>query len=388
MPWQNQGGPWGGGGSGGGGGGQGPWGRGPSGGGPRQPDIEDMVRRTQDRLKTVLPGGGGWRGISLIAGIIVVIWLLTGFYRVEPGEEGVVLQFGEWINENSPKPPGLHWHLPWPIQTAVTPNVQQVRQIDIGFRASGTDSGGTQRDILEESLMLTRDQNIIDIEFTVLWRIGNAGKYLFNIRDPDVTIKAVAESAMREVMAQTDIQPALTEAKDEVANQAHTLMQKVLDEYQSGILITQVSLQDAQAPQEVIDAFEDVQRAQQDRDRATNEAEAYRNKVIPEARGFAARAVQEAEGYRERVVNEAEGEAQRFISIYNEYVNQPDVTKQRIYLETLTDILARTDKLLLDPELGGAIPYLPLNELRPQGTPRSTPAPTTLPTMPSSGGTN
>ncbi len=393
MPWQQgggSGGPWGGsggsgsggsgGGSGGSGGGNGggPWGRGgggnggggnnnPFGGGRKPENLEELIRRGQDRVKRYMPSGG-LGGKGLILGIVVLIglWLSTGFYRVEPGEQGVVLRFGKWTNENNLAGPGLHWHLPWPIETAETPNVEVERKIDIGFVSTGA-SRTAKRDVLEESLMLTGDQNIIDIEFTVLWRVKDAGQYLFNIRDPDVTIKAVAESAMREVMGRTDIQPALTEARDDVAIQTADLMQAILDDYKSGILINGIQLQDAQAPQAVIDAFEDVQRAQQDRDRARNEAEAYRNKVVPEARGFAARAVQEAEAYRERVTKEADGEAQRFLSVLAEYQQAPALTQRRLYIETIQGVLGSASKMILDPALQGTVPYLPLNELRPRG---------------------
>jgi len=401
MPWQQgggSGGPWGGGsgGSGGGGGGGGPWGKGPGGqppsnggggnspfGGGRRPnDLEDLIRRGQDRVRRFIPSGGmGGKGLILALVVLIGLWALTGFYRVEPGEQGVVLRFGEWVNYGgigadgqpikdadgnvvpTPSGPGLHWHLPWPIETAETPNVEQVRQIDIGFSNSST---GRKTERPEESLMLTRDQNIIDIEFTVQWRISNPGEFLFNVRDPEDTIKAVAESAMREVIGQTDIQPALTEAREEVATQTRLLTQRILDSYDAGVQITGLSLQDASAPAQVIDAFEDVQRAQQDRDRARNEAEAYRNKVVPEARGEAAQLIEQAEAYKERVIKEAEGEAQRFLLVYAEYAKAPELTRQRIYIETLQAVLANTQKMILDPTLQGTVPYLPLNELRPR----------------------
>lgn len=378
MPWNQggSGGPWGGGsggsgGGGNGGGGGGPWDRGgggnqggPFGGGGRRPnDLDDLIKRSQDRVKQMLPSGGlGGKGIALGVVVLIGLWLATGFYRVGPGEQGVVMRFGEWVNPTNPSPPGLHWHLPWPIEAAETPNVEQVRQIDIGFSTQN----GRRIDRLEESLMLTQDQNIIDIEFTVQWRIANPGQFLFNLRDPETTIRAVAESAMREVMGQTDIQPALTEAREEVASETRILIQRILDSYESGVQITGLSLQDAQAPGQVIDAFEDVQRAQQDRDRARNEAEAYRNKVVPEARGEAAALIEQATAYKDQIVREAEGEAQRFLSVYEEYEKAPDLTRQRIYIETLQTVLANTQKMILDPTLQGTVPYLPLNELRPR----------------------
>ena len=358
MPWQSSngggsGGPWGGGGGGGSGGGGGPWGgrggQGPSGGGGGggfgrgggQPDLEDMIRRSQEKLKQSLPGGMGGKGILIAIAILGVLWMLSGFYRVNPGEQGVVLRFGEWVNQENLAQPGLHWHLPWPIETAVTPQVDEVRSIAVGFRAG-------QRDIEEESLMLTRDQNIIDVDFSVQWRIANAGEFLFNIREPEDTIKLAAESAMREVIGQTDIQPALTDAKEEVALRVRETLQGTLDEYQAGVLITAVNMQDVQPPSEVADAFEDVQRARQDLDRLRNQAEAYRNRIIPEARGEAQRIIQGAEAYREQVINEAQGEAQRFIQVYEAYSLSPEVTRQRLYLETVQKVLQETGKILVE----------------------------------------
>lgn len=380
MPWQSSngggsGGPWGGGGgggSGGGGGGGGPWGgrggQGPGGGGfgrgGGQPDLEEMIRRSQEKLKQSLPGGVGGKGFLIVIAILLVLWMLSGFYRVNPGEQGVVLRFGEWHNRENLAQPGLHWHLPWPIETAVTPQVDEVRSIAVGFRAG-------QRDIEEESLMLTRDQNIIDVDFSVQWRISNAGEFLFNIREPEDTIKLAAESAMREVIGQTDIQPALTDAKEEVALRVRETLQRTLDEYQAGVLITAVNMQDVQPPSEVADAFEDVQRARQDLDRLRNQAEAYRNRIIPEARGEAQRIIQEAEAYREQVINEAQGEAQRFIQVYEAYSLSPEVTRQRLYIETVQKVLQETGKIIVEEgnpviiNSGGASGIVPLQSGQP-----------------------
>ena len=300
-----------------------------------------MIRRSQEKLKQSLPGGMGGKGILIAIAVLAVLWMLSGFFRVNPGEQGVVLRFGEWVNQDNLAQPGLHWHLPWPIETAVTPQVDEVRSIAVGFRAG-------QRDVEEESLMLTRDQNIIDVDFSVQWRISNAGEFLFNIREPQSTIKLAAESAMREVIGQTDIQPALTDAKEEVAFRVRETLQRTLDEYQAGVLITAVNMQDVQPPSEVADAFEDVQRARQDLDRLRNQAEAYRNRIIPEARGEAQRIIQEAEAYRERVINEAEGEAQRFIQVYDAYSLSPEVTRQRLYIETVQKVLQETGKIIVE----------------------------------------
>ena len=327
-----------------------------------------MIRKGQDRLKNIIPGASGAGGsggpsaivIAVILAVLVLGWLATGLYRVQPGQQGVVLTFGEWTNKESLAGEGLHWHLPWPIEEAITPNVEEVRQIEIGFRGSG--SG--KRDVVEEALMLTGDQNIIDIQFTVQWRIRNAGEYLFNIRNPDDTIKIAAESSMREIIGRTDIQPALTEAKEQIASDARDLLQSILDDYVSGIEITQISMEDVQPPSQVEDAFEEVQRARQDLDRLRNEADAYRNKVIPEARGQAQRMIQEAEAYKERLVNEAEGEANRFLSVFEAYKENPEVTRRRMYLETIQNIYTGTDKIILDDNVGGTVPYLPLDQLR------------------------
>ena len=338
------------------------------GGGPRPPDFEDFIKKGQDRFRSILPGGGGGLGKTayvLIGLAVVVVWLLTGVYRVQTNEQGVVLRFGKWVETTQP---GLNWHLPWPIESVLTPSVTSVQQIDIGFVAAGTDRARTaRRDVEEESLMLTGDQNIIDIDFTVQWKIADAGQYLFNIRDQEQTVKIAAESAMREIIGRTDIQPALTEARGTVESEARTLLQDTLNEYEAGIEITELALQDVQPPGAVIDAFNDVLRAQQDRDRARNEADRYRNDILPRARGDALRVVQEAEAYKEQLENQAEGEAQRFLSVYNAYLQNPDVTRRRMYLETMQDVLSDTDKVILDGnQQGGAIPYLPLNELRRQ----------------------
>jgi membrane protease subunit HflK len=359
------GGPWGGRGSGGGGnggwgsgGGGGGWG---PGGGNRPPDFEDVIRRGQERMRNILPGGlGGGRGLGIVAAVVIVLWLVSGFYTVSPGQQGVVLRFGQWANQGNLAGPGLHWHLPWPIESAVTPNVEEIRQIEIGYRGS---SSNRSNDVPAESLMLTGDQNIIDIDFAVQWRVSNAGEFLFNIRDPESTIKIAAESAMREIIGRTDIQPALTDARNEVAARTRDLLQQILNDYQAGIYITEINLQDVQPPQQVVDAFEDVQRARQDLDRLRNQADAYRNQVIPEARGEAQRMIQEAEAYRERLINEAQGEAQRFLNVYEAYLQNPSVTTRRMYLETVQNILRDTDKVIIEND-SGTVPYLPLDQLR------------------------
>ncbi|MGO1118216.1 FtsH protease activity modulator HflK [Rhodovibrionaceae bacterium A322] len=367
MPWQSSGGsggPWGGGDKNSGSGGGGPWGQGggSGGGGQRPPDIEEAIRKGQERLKSAMPGGfGSGKGLFLVLVILLGLWGATGFYRVQADQQGVILRFGQWVNEGNPALPGLHWHLPYPIETVYTPSVERLNALDIGMRTTG---GTRSRDIPEESLMLTGDQNIIDIDFTVIWKIRDAGRYLFNIRNPEGTVKITAESAMREIIGQTDIQRALTESRQTIEIETRDLLQKVLDEYEAGIEITQVQLQQVQPPAPVKASFDDVQAALQDRDRARNLAEAYRNDILPRARGNAQRVIQEAEGYKEQKLNEAQGEAQRFLKVYEAYRSSPDLTRERMYLETMEQVLQRTDKVIMGDQGQGVVPYLPLNELK------------------------
>jgi membrane protease subunit HflK len=280
---------------------------------------------------------------------------------VQPDQQGVVLRFGQWVRTTSP---GLNWHWPYPIEEVIRPSVEVINSIDIGFLRLSQGESTSTRNVEEESLILTGDQNIIDIKFTVQWKISDAGKYLFRIRDPESTVKIAAESAMREIIGQTDLQPALTEQRGEVEFKTKRLLQQILTEYEAGIEITELKLQDVQPPPPVIDAFDDVQRSLQDRDRLRNEADSYRNDILPRARGEAQRVIQGAQAYKERLENEADGEAQRFLSVYQAYQENPEVTRRRMYLETLQQVLAGADKVILDKGVGGTVPYLPLNELR------------------------
>lgn len=371
MPWSNQGG--GGSGSGGpwgsGGGGKSPWGSSPPPSGGRPPDLEEILRRGQDRLRGVLPGNMGGKGVALAALAALALWGFSGFFRVEPDELGVVLRFGKEVREVQP---GLNYHLPYPIETALTPKALRVNKIDIGMRVSDdVRRGSTVRDVPEESLMLTGDENIVDVDFAVLWRVKptGVGDYLFNIQNPEGTVKAVAESAMREVIGRSEIQPILTGARQTIENAVHELMQKTLDGYGAGILIQQVQLQKVDPPQQVIDAFRDVQAARADLERAVNESQSYANRVVPEARGRVAQITQAAEAYKSQTVAEATGQSARFDKIYEEYRKSPNVTRERMYLETMERVLGGADKVILDSGAGGSgvVPYLPLNELaRPQ----------------------
>jgi membrane protease subunit HflK len=364
MPWSNQGGGWQ-----GGGGGRGPWGQGPRGGGPRPPDLEELLRRSQDRFKGMFPGGGGGglsgRALGLVVLVVLLGWLATGIYRVNADEQGVVLRFGEYSRTTQP---GLNYHWPWPLETVLKPPVERQNREEIGFRSLGnsTRQATTLRDVPDESLMLTGDQNIVDIDFAVQWRIRNAREFLFNVENPPLTIKLVAESAMREVIGKTPIQRVLTEGRGPIEQGTKDLMQLVLDSYRSGIVIQQVNLQKVDPPSQVIEAFRDVQAAKADRERAQNEAEAYRNDIIPRARGEAQRMAQQAEAYKQEVTNNAQGEAARFVSVYNEYRQARDVTARRLYLETMEQILRGTNKVVIDQSKGGAgvLPYLPLPELQ------------------------
>jgi membrane protease subunit HflK len=371
MPWSNQGGgPWG-----SGGGSKGPWGSGQPPSGPTPPDLEEFLRRSQDKLRTVLmlPGGSlGGKGLSLILLAAIAIWGFSGFFRVDPDELGVVLRFGKYVREVQP---GLNYHLPYPIETALTPQALRVNKIDIGMRvAADLRRGTTIRRVPEESLMLTGDENIVDVDFSVLWKIkpNGVGDYLFNIQQPEGTVKAVAESAMREVVGRSNIQPILTGARQNIETGVQDLMQSVLDKYGAGIQITQVQLQKVDPPSQVIDAFRDVQAARADLERSQNEAQTYANKVVPEARGRAAQITQNAEAYREQTVAEAKGATSRFLQVYDEYKKAPDVTRQRMYLETMERLFGGTDKIIMDSG-GGVVPYLPLDQLtrRPQTPPQT-----------------
>jgi len=362
MAWNPKGGPWG---SGGGGGGGGPWGGGgPSGSPP--PDIEEMLRRSQERFKRFMPGGiGGGRTLILVVLGIVALWMATGFYRVQPGEQGVELLFGKFVKLTTP---GLNYWFPAPIGDVLKPNVEVTNQITIGFRGSTESArGSTQRDVPQESLMLTGDQNIIDVDYVVQWRIKNAADFLFNIRDPEGTIKLAAESAIREVMGQTNLEEALTVKRQEVDLKTKELLQQILDSYGAGVFIAEVKQLKVDPPSEVIDAFNDVQRARQDKERSVNEALAYRNDIVPRAKGEAERTIQGATAYREQVVRDAEGEANRFNSVYEAYKSGKDVTTRRLYLERMQEVLGSTQKVIIDNGGNGGsgvVPYLPLPEIQ------------------------
>ena len=372
------GGPWGGG-NGGSGGGGGPWGR-PSGGGDgggggfgsRPPDLEDLFKRGQDRMKGMMPGGMGAGRIAFLLALLgAAVWLASGFYRVQPDQLGVVFRFGKFIGSTEP---GLNWHIPGPIESVTITSVTRENRVQVGLR-SGAEGRQASRDVLEERQMLTGDENIVDIGFEVFWRIRDVEQMLFNVANPEALVKIVAESAIREVVGRTVIQQAMTEGRGKIEVDTQALMQQLLDSYTAGISIQRVQLLAVDPPPPVVEAFNEVQRARADRERSRNIAEAYRNDIIPRARGDSEKLLQEAQAYREEVVNRATGDARRFLSVYEAYKASPDVTTQRLYLETMEQVFKGVNKVLIDQgEKGQAVaPYLPLPQLRG----RSGAAPTT-----------
>ncbi|TDE40873.1 FtsH protease activity modulator HflK [Antarcticimicrobium sediminis] len=377
----NSGGPWGSGGSSGGGGNRddngnngGGGGRRPEGGGGQIPEIDELMKKGQEQLRVLMggrggkgggtsggPGGGGRPiftkgtvGLGVVAAAI--LWGMASFYTVKPEEQSVELFLGKFSSIGQP---GLNF-APWPVVTAEVIPVTTEQREDIGV-GRGQDAG----------LMLTGDENVVDIDFQVVWNINDPAKFLFNLRDAQATIRAVSESAMREIIAQTDLAPILNRDRGVIADRLLDLIQSALDSYDSGVNIVRVNFDKADPPEQVIDAFREVQAAEQERDRLQNVADAYSNRVLAEARGEAAQLLEEAEGYRASVVNEAEGEASRFSAVLEEYSKAPEVTRKRLYLETMEEVLGGIDKIIIDESVAGSgqgvVPYLPLNELRRSG---------------------
>jgi membrane protease subunit HflK len=306
---------------------------------------------------------------------VVALWLASGIYRVQPDEQGVVLRFGAY---NRLTLPGLNYHMPWPIERVETPAVTRINRIEVGYRSAAgarVDTGNQGgRNVLEESLMLTGDENIIDIDFAVFWRINDAVGYLFNTRNPPGIVKAVAESSMREVIGRTPIQPALTELRAQIETDVLRQTQQILNNYKAGVEITQVQLQKVDPPAEVVESFVDVQRANTDAERLRNEAEAYHNDIVPRARGDAARIVAEGQGARQASIAQATGQTQRFLAVLAAYQTARDVTMRRMYLETMQDILTHSPSLVVDDKLKGLVPFLPLS--LPNPAPAKSAAPT------------
>ena len=367
MPWQSNGGgdkpnPWGNGGSRGNGGSGGrPGGGSGGGGGQEPPNIDEFLRQGQDRLKKILPGGSG--GIFLVVLVAAILWLVSGIYLVGSNEQAVVLRFGKFVTTTGSGP---HWHLPYPIESVEIRGVTDENIVEVGGVSTTAASRGRQSiSSRDESLMLTGDENIVDVRFSVIWKINDLGKYLFNLAEPQITVKSVSESVMREQIGQNQIGLIITSARGQLEEATLEGVQQTLDEYESGIEIVRVQIDESQAPSEVKEAFLEVQRAKADQQRYQNQAEGYRESVVPAARGEAQRVLQQAEAYAASVVARADGEAERFKSIYNEYRQAKSVTRKRIYLETMEQILAGMDKIILDGQAGsGVVPYLPLDQIQ------------------------
>jgi modulator of FtsH protease HflK len=374
MPWSNQGGgggngprnpnenPW----------GQpgGPWGQGPGGPGGPPPDLEEFLRRSQESVKQFLPSGFGGGGAALLLLFAVLAWLSSGFYTIGPNEIGLNLIFGSYRGKTQA---GLNYNFPAPVGQVVKLAVTDRNVIDIGFREEGARrrSAQTAPEAPEESLMLTGDENIADVKFRVVWQIDPARPedFAFNVVDPPITVKAVAESAMREIVGQSQIQKILTADRKLIEPACQQLLQKILDEYHAGVQIVQVLLLSVDPPASVVEAFRDVTAAQQDLQRLGNEAESYANKVVPEARGAAARILQEADAYKEQTVAEARGQASRFEQIYEQYKRAPEITRQRLYLETMERVLGAAEKVVVDESRPGSVtPFLPLPAFSPLQT--------------------
>lgn len=365
MSWSNQNG-----GDGKKGGGGGPWGGGGGGGGQQPPDIEELLRRSQDRMKKILPGGGGVSAVAAIVVVLAIAWAAwSGIYFVQEGERGLEMTFGKWDNMETVPGPHINW--PAPVGKTEIVNIEKSNRLDIGFSSdeSGRSRSSAQSN-LRESLMLTGDQNIADIEVRVAWRIGEPAKFLFNIENPEGTVKAAAESAMREIVGQTAFIEAVGEGRGAVQEKTSALLQTILDQYDVGIIIEDVQIQKSRPPAQVVDAFDDLQRAEQDKERLENEAQAYANSVVPEARGDAQTMIQGAEAYKEQQIQEAEGEAQRFLSVYEAYRVAPEVTRRRMYLEAIGEIFSTANKVIIDSKAGGSgvVPYLPLPEIEKRRT--------------------
>jgi membrane protease subunit HflK len=359
MPWNDKsggGGPWGGGGNNGGGGG-GPWGQGPRGpSGPQgnPPDLEDIIRLGQDKLRRALPGGNG--GNKAMFGVLILIvlgmWFFKAIYTVQPDEVAVELRFGKPKQELSE--PGLHFHW-WPVETVETAKISE-QLVNIGGLARSNDTSG---------LMLSGDQNIVNVQFSVAYQVSDPRAYLFAVSDPDGMLTQVAESAMREAVGRRPAQDIFRDDRQGIAESVRQILQNTLDGYDAGLNVNAISIEDAAPPREVADAFDEVQRAEQDEDRFVEQANQYSNQKLGQARGQAAQLREEAAAYKNRVVQEAQGEAQRFISVYEEYAKAPDVTRKRLYLETMEKVLRDSNKVVVEQGGGqGVVPYLPLPELQ------------------------
>ena len=355
------------------GGGKDPWsGQGSGRGGDQgPPDLDEIVRKLQAKMGGLFGGrrgggagvgggGGSMRSLGAIVGVAAVVWLLVGgIYIVDEGKRGVELTFGKFSQVTMPGP---HWHIPYPIEQVDLVDVEQRRFVEVGYRSGGSGTSN-QQPVPREALMLTEDENIVDIRVAVQYQVKDAREYLFNVRDPDETLKQATESAIREIIGKSKMDFVLTEGRGEVAVQAKALIQTILDQYKIGMLVTTVNLQDAQPPEEVQGSFVDAIKAREDEERQKNEAKAYANEVIPKARGAAARQMEEANGYKLSVIAKAEGEASRFEQLLTEYSKAPEVTRKRLYLDTMQDVLTSSSKVTVDVSKGNNLLYLPLDQM-------------------------
>jgi membrane protease subunit HflK len=306
------------------------------------------------------------RSLASAAALLTLAWLSTAIYRVQPDEQGIILRFGKWVDTTAP---GLHVHWPWPLETVLLPKITEINQVQLGNAAPGSAGDGAAG---RDRQMLTGDENIVEADCAVFWKIADAGQYLFRVDDPEAAVRIAAEGALREVIGRTPIQAAMSEKRQQIADETRALLQGLLDAEHAGILITQVQLQRADPPAAVIDAFNDVQRARADQERARNEAEAYSNDILPRARGEAEHIRQEAEAYKTQVVNLAEGEASAFLSGYQSYAGAKEVTAWRLYLESVDEVLKKSSKVIVDSSgkgVSGVVPYMPVSELKPRLAP-------------------
>jgi membrane protease subunit HflK len=334
------------------------------------PDLDDVLRNISKRINEILgrksgggdeePGSEGPKRQSSSGGVVVIVillltvWAASGFYIVDEGQRGVVLRFGKHVDTTQA---GLRWHMPYPIEKVEAVNVSQVRTVEIGYR------NNVRSKVLKESLMLTDDENIIDIQFAVQYILNNPESFLFNNRDPDNAVLQIAETAIREVIGKNKMDFVLYEGREEVTARTTQIMQTILDRYQIGITVSRVTMQNAQPPEQVQAAFDDAVKAGQDRERQRNEGQAYANDVIPRARGAAARLLEEASGYQQRIISSAEGDISRFEQILVEYSKAPGVTRDRLYLDMMQQVLSNTSKILIDQKDGNNLLYLPLDKL-------------------------
>lgn len=326
-------------------------------------ELDELLKKLQGMLGGAggngnFNGGITGKGIATIGVIIFIIWMLSGIYIVDTAERGVITRFGAFTETTGPGP---HWRLPYPIESVRKVNIDRVRTAEIGYRSDVNNRSGS---VLAESLMLTRDENIVDLRIAVQYQVKDAAEYLFNVTNPDETLRIASESAVREIVGKNSMDFVLTQGRNQVVAEVRELTQRNLDNYRSGLIITSVNLQDAQPPEQVQSAFADVVKAREDRERLINEAEAYANKILPEARGQAARIVQEAKAYRDQVIARSEGQASRFNSVVAEYKKAPEVMRERLYLEALTDVFANSSKVLLGTQEGSSnLLYLPLDKM-------------------------